>query len=461
MRRLRSLLTAGALLAVLPIIAVAQDQPPTDAAPPAAPPNVAVEPSAFDVEIESRIADILEATGWFERVKVEVRDGVVFLDGVTNSDERHAWAGELASRTQDVAAVVNRIEIDRPVAWTFEPAFREIEESGRDLVAALPLIILAIVVLPLAWTLARLVGRLARRLLSGRMESELQRDVASWAVAAPIFLIGLYVVLQAAGLTGLAVSVLGGAGVIGIVFGFAFRDIAENFLASLLLSIRRPYRPGDFIHVAEQTGFVRSMNVRSTILLSPEGNHIQIPNATVFKSIITNYSTAPARRQTLEVGIGYDAPVPDAQAIVVGVLERHPAVMADPEPLVLVDALASSTVNLRIHYWYDGSAYSGVKVKSAVLRLVKKALTEAGVSMPDDAREVLFPEGVPILERAGDAPPPTPAPPAAPESADAATEAEGDLANEREEVEANAAASATEDMAGDLLTRRDDKPPTG
>jgi len=425
-------------------------------APPAA--EVAVQPKSRDADIARRIQNILEATEWYRAPAVRADDGVVFLDGATDSVERRKWAADLAQKTEDVTAVVNRIEVERPVAWAFDPALRELANLGRAALGALPLMLLAVVVLPLAWMLSRLFGRLARRLFALRVDSPLLLDVLAAAVAAPVFLLGLYVVLQVAGLTGLAFSVLGGAGVIGIVVGFAFRDIGENFLASLLLSVRRPFRAGDLVRVADQTGFVQSLNARSTLLLSPEGNHIQIPNATVFKNVIVNFSTAPVRRETFRIGIGYDASITGAQAIVLAAVESHQATLADPAPLVLVQDLGSSAVVLEVQYWFDGQAFSQARVRSAVLRLAKKALVDAGVSMPDDAREVIFPEGLPIRRWSRDeaaASVATPAP-AAVESAAAATESEGDLSNERAEIEANAADADAEaqELGANLLDER-------
>ena len=108
--------------------------------------------------------------------------------------------------------------------------------------------------------------------------------------------------LRVAGLTQLALTVLGGTGLIGIIIGFAFRDIAENFLASLLLSMRNPFNGGDLIEVAGYTGIVQNLNTRSTVLLTLDGNHVQIPNATVYKSTIKNYSSIPSRRAEFLVG---------------------------------------------------------------------------------------------------------------------------------------------------------------
>lgn len=430
----------------------AQESPPPTEEVVAPVQAVAVEPVARDDEIAKRIQEILQATGWYENARVVVDDGVVFIDGVTASAERRAWAREMAQKTQDVVAVVNRVTVEKEVEWSFDPAFEQITAMVRSIVQALPLIVLALIVLPLAWIFASLIARLARHLMRNSTPSPFLRDILARAISLPVFFLGLYIVLKAAGLTRLAVSLVGGAGVLGIVIGFAFRDIAENFLASLLLSIRRPFRAGDYVNVAEYTGYVQSMNTRSTLLLSPEGNHVQVPNSTIFKNVITNFSTAPTRREGLTVGIGYDAQVAEAQEIIIGVLSNHAAVIADPSPLVLVDELGSSTVNLKIYYWFDGENFSQVKVKSAILRLIKKALVEANISMPDDAREIIFPDGVPVKMIEASAISETPTPDPVPiESNASATESEGDLSNERAEVEEHAGAAAPEDQGTDLL----------
>ena len=363
--------------------------------------SVSVEPTARDGEIAKRIYQIMQSTGWYTIAKVNVLDGIVFLDGETTSDEHRAWARDLAAKTQDVVAVVNRIKVDKETNWSIAPAIQELQSVLKRVLTMLPLLVLAIIILPLTWWLSGLAARALRRWFLGGIDSPFLKDIIARALSLPIFLLGLYIVLQVAGLTQLAFSVVGGAGVLGIVVGFAFRDIAENFLASLLLSIRRPFHAGDFISVAGNEGSVRSMNTRSTVLLSPEGNHIQIPNSTIFKSTIVNFTASPTRRDTIIVGIGYEGSVAQAQELIMGVLKRHEAVMQEPAPMVLVDVLASSTVNIKAYFWVNAHDFSMLKVKSALLRLIKKELTEAGISMPDDAREVIFPHGVPIVQLAG------------------------------------------------------------
>ncbi|SFR37012.1 mechanosensitive ion channel family protein [Litoreibacter janthinus] len=450
----------------LSLPAMAQDATGTQEDVTAPAQAVSVEPVARDDAIAKRVVEIMRSTGWYKFSRVEVKDGIVFLDGRTDSLDHKVWARELASKTQDVVAVVNRIQVVQEANWSFAPALSEIKGVGNRIITSLPLILLTLIILPLTWWLSSLAAKGLRRWLLGGIASPFLRDIVARFIALPIFLLGLFVVLQVAGLTQIAVSVVGGAGVLGIVVGFAFRDIAENFLASLLLSIRRPFRAGEYIEVTGMGGTVLSMNTRSTVLLSPEGNHIQIPNAAIFKNTIVNYSASANRRDTLEVGVGYDVSVARAQDIILGVIAGHEAVLSEPSPMILVDSLGSSTVNIKAYFWVDAHAYSMLKVKSALLRLVKKALTEEGISMPDDAREVIFPQGVPVLQLGGKAEARAQAI-ANQELADSAKQAakvgepdaassaaEGDLGNEQEELAEIAADSVVEEAETDLLSEK-------
>jgi small conductance mechanosensitive channel len=199
-----------------------------------------------------------------------------------------------------------------------------------------------------------------------------------------------------AGLTQVAFTVIGGTGLVGLALGIAFRDITENFLASIFLSMQRPFETGDLLEVDGVTGYVQQLNVRTTVLMTLEGNVVQVPNATVYKSKLRNYSTNCNRREDFVVGIGYGDSIPEAQEVARRVLLDHPAILADPEPAVLVDSLGQATVNLRVYFWLDGRRHSWLKVRSSTIRLVKRAFQDHGISMPDEAREIVFPEGVPV-----------------------------------------------------------------
>jgi small conductance mechanosensitive channel len=263
-----------------------------------------------------------------------------------------------------------------------------------------------------------------------------------------------YIVLQVAGLTRLAITVLGGTGLVGIVLGLAFREIAANSLASILLSIRNPFRAGDWIRVGAHQGIVQNLNMRTTVLLTLDGNHVQIPNALVYSSVIENFSTNPNRRSDFVVGIGYDDSAQKAQDVIIQTLRKHPAVLDDPEPGALVDELGPSTVNIRVQFWFDGREYSVFKVRSALMRQIKRALQDAGISMPDTAREIIFPDGVPVRQvPTGDREANGVQQGPVPSRGEAAmvTPGEGELLSERDELERQAEGADLSDTGENLL----------
>lgn len=437
------------------------EKPPPDrqgTKPPAdIPQKVDVVPQSLDPEIASRLTRILEATGWYEELKVEVESGVVYLSGVAQSEEHRVWAGKLAGKTQDVVAVVNRIQPQQKSAWDLTPAWLEVRQLLESSFQAIPLFLLAIILLILTWLGARLAKSVARRIVLRRVDSPLLQHVGANAIAVPVLIIGAYLVLRISGLTGLAATIVGGTGLFGLVIGIAFRDIAENFLASVLISVQRPFRAGDLIQVEDHLGFVQRVTTRGTLLMMFDGNHVQIPNAIIYKKTITNYTSNPNVRLDFVVGIGYDAPIAEAQDIAVQTLNEHPAVLDSPEPIVLVEELGAATVNLRSYFWTDGSKHSQLKVKSSVIRLVKRAYETAGISMPDEAREIVFPNGVPVSMQPEERAPVDAAPPVQKEAPRVGgeevvvSEAEGGLSSEAGELEFQARQSRSPDEGTNLL----------
>src|SRR5690606_4554593 len=159
---------------------------------------------------------------------------------------------------------------------------------------ALPMIGVVFFFLLLTWLAARVAVWLAGRIFERRMTNRLLRQVAARAVAIPVFLLGLYLILRVSGLTQMAATVVGGTGLLGLVLGIAFRDIAENFLASILISIQRPFAIGDLIEVEGQQGFVQSVTTRGTLLMTLSGNHVQLPNSMIYKAVIRNFTANPS-----------------------------------------------------------------------------------------------------------------------------------------------------------------------
>ena len=269
-------------------------------------------------------------------------------------------------------------------------------ELWNNFVYRLPGLALGVVVMLVFILLAPYVARVLVKPLTRTTTSPLLRSVIQRSVSLVLILLGIYLFLFLAGLTGFAIAVVSGTGVVGLILGFAFRDIAENFISSLLLTIQRPFKIGDIVQVNDFTGIIQKVTARATTLVDFDGNHIQIPNATIYKGVIKNLTANPLMRGQFVVGVGYDADIQHAQQMAREITIGQENVLRDPEPQILIDELGSSTYNLKVYFWVDVEKTSVVKMSSVLMRNITLAFLEAGISMPDDAREIIFPQGLTV-----------------------------------------------------------------
>ena len=251
----------------------------------------------------------------------------------------------------------------------------------------LPTLLLGLILLIICYLSAGPLSRLFIKPINYMTDSKLVVVVARRGISILIILLGAYLFLRLAGLTEFAVAIMSGTGLIGLILGFAFRDIAENFIASLLLSVQRPFKIDDVIEVDGRLGVIKKVTARATTLVDYDGNHIQIPNATVYKNTIKNLTANPKMRGKVEIGIGYDNDIRSAQTLALRIANQQAAVLSDPPAQVLIKNLGASTINFILYFWVNSEQHSPLKVSSQLMRELVNEFTNQGISMPDDARE--------------------------------------------------------------------------
>ncbi|MEZ6189058.1 MAG: mechanosensitive ion channel [Planctomycetota bacterium] len=350
------------------------------------------EPTSADERIEARLAGVFERVAPLRRVQVDVEGGVVSLSGVALSEEDEARAVALAEQSEGVLYVHDGIEISRDIGERLTPSMERFFGAGRELIADLPLYGVALVVFALFAAVAWWIGGWSLA-LGPLVRQRLVRDVVRRVLQTAVLLGGVFAALEVVGATALVGAVLGAAGVVGLALGFAFRDIVENYLASVLLSVRRPFAADDLIMVnGEFSGTVVSLTTSDTILMTPDGNHLRLPNALVFKGTLINYTRNPKRRFEFPVGIGTEDDLEEAQRLALEVLNRMPGVLDDPAPFARVEELAESTVTVCFFGWVDQRHADFTKVKSQAIRLIKERFDHAGITMPAPTYRVEMPQ---------------------------------------------------------------------
>jgi small conductance mechanosensitive channel len=178
-------------------------------------------------------------------------------------------------------------------------------------------------------------------------------------------------------------AVFGGAS---FVVGFAMQSTLGNLASGLLLMITKPFDVGDVVDAAGVSGTVRNVSIVSTTIVTFDNQVIVVPNTMVWESVITNVNASDIRRVDLTFGIGYGDDIDLAKKTLKEVLEGHPLVLDDPEPLIRMHELADSSVNLICRPWSKSDDYWTVYWD--VLQQAKERFDAAGISIPFPQRDV-------------------------------------------------------------------------
>lgn len=374
--------------AMLPAEGLGLEAPAEQATPePARAPIAAGSGAAGDGRIAERISGIFAEIPTLASVTAEVEEGVVTLAGTVNSADAEARAEAIAGRVEGVVTVENRIERDVSVDGGL--GLGDLGERVAGLTRMLPLVAAAILVALLiagfGYALASLTS-IWRRLAPNGFLAEL---IAS-AIRFVFIVGGIVIALDIIGAGTLLGAVLGGAGVIGIALGFAMRDTIENYVASLMLSLRQPFRPNDWVLIEEHEGRVIRLTSRATILMTLDGNHLRIPNSTVFKAVILNYTRNPQRRFDFVLGIDADDDPEAAGRLGRKTLTALPWVLAEPPPEARVLEVGDSNIAIQFLGWIDQRETDWFKANSGVIARVKAALEEAGFALPEPIYRLRF-----------------------------------------------------------------------
>lgn len=387
---MRPLLFLLALLLASPAAAILPSVEPTAEATPEAPTQVIEDEqdAGADERISERIRDIFGELPAFKGITVEVEEGVVTLAGTVPTQEDVARAENIAGRVSGVVTVENGLERDVSLDSGIG-GLVSLQDRLDGLLAMLPLIGLAIAVAAAIAIFGYLIAGMSglwQRIAPNPFLAEL---IAS-AIRFVFVVLGLVLALDMLGAGALLGAVLGGAGVIGIALGFAMRDTIENYVASLMLSLRQPFRANDHVLIGDLEGRVIRLTSRATVMMTLDGNHLRIPNGQVFKAVITNFTRNPQRRFEFELGIDADDDPRAAMQLGSQILSDLSFVLDEPEPAARIEQVGDSNIVIRFLGWVDQREADWFKSRSLAIAAVKEALEDAGFALPEPIYRLRF-----------------------------------------------------------------------
>lgn len=332
-------------------------------------------------------------------VTVAVDSGTATLGGEVLSDEDRTRATTLARQVDGVDEVIDSIVLTSNLRARLQLALDQAQDKLVRLVAAIPLLVVAIAIILLAWWLGRRIGRRKMRWLPAHSDNPYMDGLLRRIAQGIVIMLGLVLALNLLGATALVGAVLGSAGVIGLVLGFALKDVAENYIAGVLLSLRRPFAPDDHLLIDKYEGKVIALTARATLLMTLDGNQVSLPNGLVMRSVVVNYTTNPKRRFDFVLPVDPGESLGRVRDLGLQAMANVQGVLADPAPSWSAEGYVLKGLDLRFLGWIDQRSNDITKVRSEALRAVRGAFAEAGVHGPEAVR--YRPTQAPAPELAG------------------------------------------------------------
>lgn len=277
----------------------------------------------------------------------------------------------------------------------FTETFAELADKlagwGESLILMLPNVVAAVLVVIVAALAARLVQRLLLRTMT-RVSSYTQvNSLIGRSGYVIVLLAGVFVALGVLELDKTVTSLLAGAGIIGLALAFAFQDIAANFMAGILLSVRRPFTVGQVVETNGFFGTVEEVNLRSTILDVPGGQRVIIPNKEVFENPITNFSRTGRRRVELACGVAYGDDLEKAAQVALAAIENVPGRNPQRDVRLFFTDFGDSSINFVVRFWVDFTNQADyLQARHDAIVQLKNAFDENDVTIPFPIRTLDF-----------------------------------------------------------------------
>ncbi|PYI44487.1 MAG: mechanosensitive ion channel protein MscS [Verrucomicrobia bacterium] len=257
--------------------------------------------------------------------------------------------------------------------------------------------LLVALLLGVFWISARTKSFLFNRfLVNSGLDRSLQYAIAQ-IVSNIVLVVGVFIVLDNAGIHLGTLTVFAGA--VGVGIGFGLQNIASNFISGLVILAERPITIGDRVEVAGVAGQVQQIRARSTVILTNDNITMIVPNTKFIDSPVTNWTYGDPRvRFRIPIGVAYGSDLEKVRNALLEVAREDSHVLPQPEPTVFLETFGGSSINLELVVWSKEMSYRPRRFRSDLNFAIAQKLREAGIEIPGPQRDLHFRDGVVRVE---------------------------------------------------------------
>ncbi len=242
----------------------------------------------------------------------------------------------------------------------------------------LPNFISALFILVIGYYFSRILSRYVSRIVIKATKDETLGEFLKNVVFVAVLILTVITALANLGVK--TTSIIAVLGTAGLAIALSLKDSLSNLASGILLVVLRHFNKGDTILVGSITGKVDSISLFQTKLTTPDNQIVVLPNSSIVSAPITNVNANATRRMDLIFGIGYTSDLKKAKQVLEEILQKDALVLNEPEPIVGVNALNSSSVDLIARFWVKSENY--FKANITMQQKVKIRFDAEGIEIP-------------------------------------------------------------------------------
>jgi small conductance mechanosensitive channel len=266
---------------------------------------------------------------------------------------------------------------------TYENFLAAFDDWADKVTHVFPNIVFAALVLVFTFLIAKYFSRFLFGLLARFSRNININRILKLVVRAIIYLVGLYIILNILNLNKAITSLLASAGIIGIALSFAFQDTAANFMAGVIIAMRRPFTVGELVESKGYLGRIEAISLRTTKLVTMQGQLVIIPNREVLQNPLLNYSYTGQRRIEIYLRISFDEDLEKVRDITLDAVEDIPFLLKNKEIEFFYKSFEDSYIKCLLRFWIDAFFQRDyLASQSQAIINIKKAYDANGIKIP-------------------------------------------------------------------------------
>lgn len=233
---------------------------------------------------------------------------------------------------------------------------------------------------PILTLLRKLTVKLTQGKLSPQSEQLIQRSVYYLG-----FLIILVTVLNEFGFK--LSALLGAAGVLGVAIGFASQTSVSNIISGIFLISEKPFVVGDIVQVGNTTGTIRSIDLLSIKLQTPDNRFVRVPNETMIKTEVINITRFDTRRVNINLSVSYKEDLNKVISLLDQIVADEPLALKEPKHVTIIESFGDSGISILFGVWSNTQDFWDLK--NALMLRIKDVFEQNKIEIPYPHRQLV------------------------------------------------------------------------